>query len=79
MDPLNLYATPAGAAVALDLHCYECGGDVHVEYEPQPAAPGMARPVSARFSCPHCRHQNEIDLPGPILVTRKPAPIALSR
>jgi hypothetical protein len=66
--------------VALDLHCYECGRDVHLEYEPPAAVTnGGARPVSARFSCPHCTHENEIDLPGQIIVARKPAsPVALS-
>jgi hypothetical protein len=72
MDPLT---------VALDLHCYECGRDVHVEYEPPQALhAGTVRPISAHFSCPHCRHENEIDLPGPIVVTRKPAdPVALGQ
>lgn len=66
--------------VALDLHCYECGRDVHLEYEPPAVAPSVARPVSAHFWCPHCRHQNEIDLPGPIVITRKPAdPVPLGQ
>jgi hypothetical protein len=67
--------------VALDLHCYACGRDVHLEYEPltPEAAPAPTRPVNARFSCPHCTHENEIDLPGAIVVTRKPPPMAWSR
>ena len=69
--------------VALDLHCYECGRGVHVEYEPPASAPaavrnGRARPVNARFACPHCTHENEIDLPGPIVATRKPASVAMA-
>ena len=72
MDPLT---------VALDLHCYQCGRDVHLEYTPPvPAVPGAARPVTAHFSCPHCTHDNEIDLPGPIVATCKPAgPVALGQ
>jgi len=67
--------------VALDLHCYECGRDVHLEYEPPvPVPQSVGRPVSARFLCPHCTHENEIDLPGPIVIARKPVgPVALSQ
>ena len=71
MDPLT---------VALDLHCYECGRDVHLEYEPPVPVQGAARPISARFLCPHCAHENEIDLPGPIIVARKRVdPVSLSQ
>jgi DNA-directed RNA polymerase subunit RPC12/RpoP len=49
--------------VTLPLDCINCGGKIFVTYEPA-MGPHRAPNILARYTCPHCRKQAQIELPG---------------
>ena len=59
--------------VTLNLHCYECGHDVDVIYQPLPGDDGgRVHANEEHFLCPHCGRANAIDLNGPVIGAKKP-------
>lgn len=49
--------------VTLPLHCTSCGGAIRLTYEPD----GSSNSKTSGYTCPHCRGQIAIQLPGPVL------------